>query len=139
MKQYQNKQYLAISAIWYERYLEGTRTYKTSEFPDSVDRFCISLVDLDCDNEELAIDSKVNKFIKEDWEPRIYEMVNRITRHTSDPGVIDFERQQIIAQHKDEVFKFIIQTIQDSGIGWNQGHGGKGYDVSSGYRDQFTE
>ena len=117
MKQYQNKQYLAISAIWYERFLECSRTYGTMEFPASVWRFYYSLLDLD--KEELAIKTKVKTFVEETWEPDIQKKTREVNPHNNDPGIYDFDKQQIISQYIHEVFSFIIQTIQDTGIGWH--------------------
>jgi len=118
MTQYhQNKQYLAISAIWYERFLECSRTQGTQEFPQSVWRFYHSLLDLD--TEELAIKTKVKEYKENIWEPKIKELVEYATRFTNDIDVYDFEYRQITAQHIHELFSFIIQTIQDTGIGWH--------------------
>ena len=117
MKTYQDKQYLAISAIWYERFLECSRTYGTIEFPQSVWRFYYSLLDLD--KEELAIKKKVTKYVEEIWEPSIIKKTRETNPHNNDPGIYDFDKQQIIAQHIHEIFSYIIQTIQDTGIGWH--------------------
>ena len=117
MKTYQDKQYLAISAIWYERFLECSRTYGTIEFPQSVWRFYYSLLDLD--KEELAIKKKVTKYVEEIWEPSIIKKTREANPHNNDPGIYDFDKQQIIAQHIHEIFSYIIQTIQDTGIGWH--------------------
>lgn len=111
-----DKQYLAISAIWYERFLECSRTFGTVEFPSSVWRFYHSLLNLN--NDELAIKDKVKEYVEMVWMPRIESMVEAVTVNTTDAGVQDFEKEQIIAQYIHEVFSFIIQTIQDSGIGW---------------------
>jgi len=113
---YQNKNFVAISAIWYERFLECSRTYGTGEFNSSVWRFYHSLLNLD--DEELNIKSKVKAFIEEEWRPMVREIVRNNTYMTSDPGVIDTERNIAESQYIDQVFDFIIQTIQDSGIGW---------------------
>ena len=117
MKNYQNKQYLAISAIWYERFLECSRTQGTQEFPQSVWRFYHSLLNLDVD--ELEIKKKVEEYVENTWEPNIKEQVDYSTRYTNDIDVYDFEYRQITAQHIHELFSFIIQTIQDTGIGWH--------------------
>jgi len=117
MKNYQDKQYLAISAIWYERFLECSRTFGTSEFTNSVLRFYHSLINLDHD--DLAILDIVTEWKKKTWEPKIKEMVDQVRRQTNDIDTIDFERKQIIKDNIHELFTFIIQTIQDSGIGWH--------------------
>lgn len=116
MMKYQNKSFVAISAIWYERFLECSRTYGTGEFSSSVWRFYHSLLDLD--NDELNIKSKVKGFIEDEWRPMVADVVRSNTYMTSDPGVIDTERDIAESQYIDQVFDFIIQAIQDSGIGW---------------------
>ena len=117
MKNYQDKQNVAVSAIWYERFLECSRTFGTNEFPNSVMRFYHSLLDLNDD--DLAILKRVTEWKKKTWEPKIEEMVNQVRQQTNDIDTIDFERKQIIKDHIHELFTFIIQTIQDSGIGWH--------------------
>ena len=117
MKNWDKQQYLAISAIWYERFLECSRTCGTSEFPSSVMRFYHSLLNLNDD--DLAILDIVTEWKKKTWEPKIKEMVDQVRRQTNDIDTIDFERKQIIKDHIHELFTFIIQTIQDSGIGWH--------------------
>ena len=108
--------FVAISAIWYERYLECSRTCMTSDFPDSVWRFYHSLLNLD--DEDLAIKTKVDNYVKDVWQPRINSVVKNNTQYTTDSDTIRLERRIIEAQYIHEVFDFIIQTIQDSGVGW---------------------
>ena len=118
MTTYQSKQqYVAISAIWYERFLECSRTYGTSEFKDSVLRFYHSLLDLD--KEELAIKTKVTEYKETIWDPHINELVKQATQYTNDRDTIDVDTRGIIKDNIHELFNFIIQTIQDTGIGWH--------------------
>lgn len=111
--------FLAVSAIWYERFLECSRTCMTSEFVNSVWRFYRSLINLDSDNEQFAIKNKIRDYVENVWQPNINRVVEENTRYTNDGDVIRLERQLVEAQYIHEVFEFIIQTIQDSGIGWN--------------------
>jgi hypothetical protein len=126
MSQWDKKQHLLVSAIWYERFLECTRTHGTSEFPKSVMRFYISLINLDHD--ELNILDKVREY-KKNWDQQIVEKVKQATQYTNDSGSIDFERQQIVSENIHELFTFIIQTIQDSGIGWSTQDNYQSFDI----------
>lgn len=108
--------FVAISAIWYERYLECSRTCMTNEFPKSVWRFYYSLLNLD--DEEKAIKNKAKEYIETIWQPKIDNIVEVNTRDTSDPDTVALERRLTEAHLIHELFEFIIQTIQDSGIGW---------------------
>ena len=109
-------QYVGITSIWYERYLECSRTCMTSIFYDSVMRFYKSLLDLDDD--EKAIYSKVKKYYENEWIPMVRNKVRLNTRDTTDEGILDEEYKIICSQCIDELYRFIIQTIQDSGVGW---------------------
>jgi len=108
--------YVAISAIWYERFLECSRTFGTDEFVKSVWRFYHSLLNLDAD--DLAIYTKVTSYLNEVWNPNFAEVVKENTRFLNDISSIEHERDMIEAQLISELYHFIIQTIQDSGIGW---------------------
>lgn len=111
--------FLAVSAIWYERFLECSRTCMTSEFINSVWRFYRSLLNLDSDNAQFAIKDKVKEYVENVWQPNINRVVEENTRYTNDGDVIRLERRLVESQYIHEVFEFIIQAIQDSGIGWN--------------------
>lgn len=111
--------FLAVSAIWYERFLECSRTCMTSEFVNSVWRFYRSLLNLDSENEQFAIKDKVREYVDEVWHPNIKHIVENNTYHTNDGDVIRLEEKLVESQYIHQVFDFIIQTIQDSGIGWN--------------------
>jgi hypothetical protein len=115
MKQHE-KGFVAISAIWYERYLECSRTCMTNEFPNSVWRFYHSLLNLDDD--EMAIKKIVTEYINKTWQPKINKIVYDNTINTTDESSIDVEHRLVESQYINELFGFIIQTIQDSGVGW---------------------
>jgi len=120
--------YVAISAIWYERFLECSRTYGTVEFVKSVWRFYHSLLNLN--NEDLAIFSKVKTYIDEVWTPTLNTMVFEASESLNDTSSIEHEREMIEAQTVSDVFHFIIQTIQDSGIGWFTSEEMQSYQIS---------
>lgn len=112
-----DKQYVAISAIWYERFLECSRTQGTDEFPNSVMRFYYSLLNIN--DEDLAIQTKVKEYMENVWEPSIKKKIEAVTSYTNDMDTISVDSRYIIADNIHLVFTFIIQTIQDSGIGWH--------------------
>lgn len=114
MKRFQD--YVAISAIWYERFLECSRTNRTSEFVDSVYRFYNSLLDLD--DKDLAIKKKVDGYYKDSYIPVVDGEVKQRTRYVMDNDAVEAERSIVEREHINKLFHFIIQTIQDSGIGW---------------------
>lgn len=59
--------FVAVSAVWFERYLECSRTHGTEVFPRSVWRFCHSLLNLG--EGKLAVKDIVDKYIAEVWSP----------------------------------------------------------------------
>jgi len=110
--------FIAVSAIWYERFLECSRTCMTSEFVNSVWRFYHSLINLDSENDKLAIKDMVRNYVENVWRPKINKIIEDNTHYTNDSDVIRLESRLVESQYIHEVFDFIIQTIQDSGIGW---------------------
>ena len=113
----QDRSFVAISAIWYERFLECSRTYGTIEFKNSVWRFYHSLLNLDED--QYAIYNKVKEYVENSWMPGLEETIRETAESLSDPSSIEHEREMIESQYIVEVFHFITQAIQDSGIGWH--------------------
>jgi len=130
-----DKQYVGISSIWYERYLECSRTCMTPLFYDSVMRFYKSLLDIDSDKK--AIYSKVKNYYETEWLSMVKNKVRYNTQDTNDDGILDEEYKITRSQCVDELYRFIIQTIQDSGIGWDIREAGSGYDISTRYKDDF--
>jgi len=102
--------------IWYERFLECSRTQGTSEFSKSVWRFYSSLLNLD--DKELAIKSKVDDYVDNIWKPEIKKVVRNHIHGSTNSGIINAEWKIVEKQNIHLVFDFIIQTIQDSGLGW---------------------
>jgi hypothetical protein len=114
------KSNIAISVIWYERYLECSRTYKTDLFSDSVWRFHISLINLGED--KLAIKKKVDDYLENIWRPKLKQDVEEALENDH----IQINNQQLVRHYYNlfedsnikDLFQYITQTIQDSGIGW---------------------
>ena len=110
--------FIAVSAIWYERFLECSRTQGTDEFSSSVWRFYHSLLNLG--ENDLAIKNIVVKYTDNIWRPKLEqrfgEEVEKITSSTR--GVKHFIRGFVEKELIVQLFEFMIQTIQDSGIGW---------------------
>lgn len=126
--------FIAISAIWYERFLECSRTYGTSEYPHSVWRFYHSLLNLGTD--KLAIKTIIQNYVENEWEPMTLYLLIKQTRYTTDSDVINHNRKQIELQHIHLVFDHIVQTIQDSGIGWTIiGSDGSAWDYDDAIKD----
>ena len=119
---------IVISAIWYERFLECSRTFGTGEFPSSVMRFYNSLLDIDDD--ELAIFSKVKEYKETVFDVLIERIVLENTFNTNDVNTIETERMSAVRDNIHLLFRMIIQTIQDSGIGWSTGMDIKTYSIS---------
>lgn len=114
------KSFVAISAIWYERFLECSRTQGTEEFPNSVWRFYHSLLNLG--ENELAIKDQVKKYINENWsihlDTYIQDTINKEHINSNDYQEIVRIENNCKKQMMVNLFEFIIQTIQDSGVGW---------------------
>lgn len=110
--------YIAISAIWYERFLECSRTHGTDGFPGSVWRFYHSLLNLGADN--LAIKKQVDDYILNVWQPELEKKLEIEYRKTKSQttGIKQFIRKFVEQEHITNLFSFMIQIIQDSGIGW---------------------
>ena len=109
------KQNIAISLVWYERYIDCSRSYKTTQFYNDVERFYNSLLDIDHDKR--AIRSMVTKYIDDEWSPSIRaEIVERTAGYDeSSKAAIS---KLVVDNKAEDLFHFIIQAIQDSGIGW---------------------
>lgn len=108
---------IAISAIWFRRFVECSDMQGTSEYPATVWRFYHSLLNLDDDKK--AIKDMVDKFLIEDWKPEVNYYVEKNTTHTTDVDVIEGERKLMEASFIHKLFYNIVQTIQDSGVGWH--------------------
>jgi len=114
-----NNNFIAVSVIWFKRFDECSNTLGTSFFPLSVWKFYHSLLDLDDKN--YKIKTIVKDYFENVWQPKVLMIVDRNTRNTTDAGTIQSEQELVESQYIVELFEFIIQTIQDSGIGWPTG------------------
>jgi hypothetical protein len=112
----ESSRFVSVTAIWYERYLECSRTYGTDVFSDSVWRFYHSLLNLA--EGKLAIRDMVDDYLKNIWYPKINKIVAKNTEGFTDVTNRDMEKQITESEYIFEVFDFIKQTIQDSGVGW---------------------
>ena len=114
------KTFVAVSAIWFERFLECSRTYGTEEFTDSVWRFYHSLLNLGED--KLAIKNIVNDYLRDDWRPRLDSKIDDSLKeehiNVNDKPIVNLFSKLCEKELIVELFEFIIQVIQDSGVGW---------------------
>ena len=129
-------QFVAVSQIWTKAYYNCMETYGTDLFITKVWGFYHSLLDLGQDD-ELKIKSKVTNYIKEIWDPAFNEAVaESVKEETSDTqNVLEWHMSKVMRIHIKALYEYIIQTIQDSGIGWEFSKGGGGYDIGT----KFTE
>lgn len=119
---------VVISAIWTRRFVECSDMQGTNEYPASVWRFYHSLLNLDDDKK--AIKSKVDKYLVDEWKPEVNYYVEKNTVHTTDVDVIEGERKLIEASFIHKLLYFIIQNIQDSGVGWHTNDDMQNYMIS---------
>jgi len=114
------KSFVAVSAIWYERYLECSRVQGTEAFTKSVWRFYHSLLNLGED--KLAIRDKVKEYCNKTWRPTLKLKSELECKQSNISPYNVASRDVTYGQVENEIiidlFEFIIQTIQDSGCGW---------------------
>jgi hypothetical protein len=106
------------TAVWFERYIECSRTYDTPEFVHSVKRFYRSLLDLDKTNEDNKIMTKTNNFYFNEWKPKVDDISRRKSSYTTDIDTIESIRKEVESEYIYELFDFIKQIIQFSEAGW---------------------
>jgi hypothetical protein len=109
---------VAVNVIWFERFVECSRSQGTPNFVDSVWRFYWSLIDLG--EGDYAIKTKVDNYIKDTWRPEFKKQYNQeIENQQSDTDAIKrFLYSSVEANRIPYLFNFIIQTIQNSELGW---------------------
>lgn len=117
MQTHKKNPFVAVSAIWYERFLECSRTYGTDIFTKSVWRFYHSLLNLG--EGKLAIKNIVYQYYTEEYLPELEYRINesidsKNVTYGLRKGIKALEEQRLIVN----LFEYIIQTIQDSGVGW---------------------
>ena len=120
---FEKKHFIAVSAIWFERFLECSRSQGSSFFSKSVWRFYHSLLNLGED--KLAIKNLVKDYIDTVWYPELMIVVSDDCSRSNVSTDMDYDmsNRKLIYDlneqiHVVKLFEFIIQTIQDSGIGW---------------------
>ena len=115
----EKKHNVAVAVIWFQRYKECSDTQGTPRFTSSVWRFYHSLLNL---GDELPVKTKVSEYIKNIWKPNVDQIVQRRLTldniSTNDDNNISLYTDEVINERIVELFEYIIQTIQDSGVGW---------------------
>jgi len=114
------KAFVAVSAIWFERFLECSRVQGTELFPKSVWRFYHSLLNLG--ENELAIKDIIKDYYNSTWKPKL-ELAAEMECKRERISINNTSSRSVIYQENEaeliiELFEFITQTIQDSGVGW---------------------
>jgi len=110
-------QNVAISIVWYRRFCETSDCIGTEHESDAVWKFYHSLLNLG--EGKLAIKDIVQEYIRNTWRPKVvsfYEDTIGVNR-----GVPELEltySRDAENRYIKELFSFIIQTIQDSGVGF---------------------
>lgn len=118
----EKKPFIAVSLIWFERFMECSRCQGSPEFPRAVWKFVHSLVNLGSDKK--AIKDRVTDYIEKTWYPHFIEVVNADCENSnvSDMDYDMLSRKLIFDLNEQSqivnLFEFITQTIQDSGVGW---------------------
>jgi len=109
--------HIAIASIWYERVLEASRNINTNYEVNSIWKLYYSLINIGED--KLAIRDIVQDYINQIWQPKVNQYYEERIGHGR--GIPELE----LTYHKDaerryirDLFNFITQTIQDSGVGW---------------------
>ena len=111
---------VAVAVIWFTCYADCQKTYGSEYFTNSVWCFYHMLNDLD--NDKMAIKTKVSNYIKNTWKPNVNHIAHkRLTTDNispNDENNIALYTDEVTNERIVELFEFIIQTIQDSGVGW---------------------
>ena len=116
MTQYQNNQHVAVYIVWFEKYRDCSNyTPGTDEFYQSVKRFLVVLTNIGPGKD--AVDDIVDDYYNK-WLSSVNVELNYVTQYTNDGCTIEEEEKIICKRRIHEVFKFIVQTIQDTGRGW---------------------
>lgn len=126
---------LAIVETWTMHYIKCSFTNRTPDFVNNVLNFYDALLDLDEDKKAIA--TKVNNYYENTYLPELKKEIEEQTYHTTDESTIESHRTQIENGYIRKLFKFIIQTIQKSGVGWQLRGSGKGYYVGADNVDEF--
>lgn len=136
------QQYIAISVIWFEAFKDcrQAEAFNPGAFPDIVRSFYDSLLDItkydpnaedEADN-KLAIKTLVDIYYFNEWQPQVDKVFNeRLKRAFSETeGKKAQIRNDVENLFIKDLYKKIIQVIQDSGIGWPTEDEYKNYMIS---------
>lgn len=114
------QQYIAISVIWFKAFSDCREAQASNPglFPSIVQSFYDSLLDLGKD--KMAIKSIVEKYVNEEWQPVVdKEILVKLKNAWSETeNKKDQIKRDVTNSHIKKIYTKIIQTIQDSGIGW---------------------
>jgi hypothetical protein len=113
-----DKSNVAVNVIWFERFVECSRSQGTPNFVDSVWRFYWSLIDLG--EGDFAIKKKVDEYLNDIWFPRVNKLIKtNLENATSESDAIKKDiKDSVNLDQIGYLFNFIIQTIQNSDLGW---------------------
>ena len=112
-----HKENIAVSYVWLRRFVECSDLIGTEGATSAVWRFYDSLIDIGED--KLAIKTIVTDFINNVWRPKVNDYI--LEHIEACEGLEELEirlKNEAEKLHIRLLFNFIIQTIQDSGIGW---------------------
>ena len=115
------KSYVAIASIWYRRYMECSDLIGYDDlFTKAVWKFYWSLLDVDEDDK--AIKTKVDKYLNDEWRPSLHIAIADSMKqdHISPNDKTNYRLYYRLNENDliKYLFTKIIQTIQDSGIGF---------------------
>lgn len=109
---------IAVNIVWFERFVECSRTQGTDAFVNSVWRFYWSLIDLG--EGDYAIKTKVDEYIKNEWLPDVQNryQIELAKENSETDSIKRFIYSSVESDRMPLLFRFIIQTIQNSKLGW---------------------
>lgn len=130
---------IPIHFVWFERIRECSASQGTSNFVDSVWRLYWILIDLGEDN--LAIQSKVEEYIKNEWKPEFKNQYDKeLSNQQSDTDAIKrFIYSSVEQDRIPYLFRFIVQTIQNAKLGWTLPKGDREHYELLGYMGEDAE
>jgi hypothetical protein len=131
------KRNVAIAELWTKHYELCSFTNGTDEFVRNVYNFYDCLIDLDDDKKAIA--TKVKRYYDTVYEPELNSLIDSAIAYTSDLSSQEEERQIVTKNHIRKLFRFIIQTIQDSGIGWQSTSRDRGHYELSGFMGKDSD
>jgi len=127
------QQYIAISQLWTKAYFNcmEAQAFNPPIFAEVVESFYDSLLDLGPDKLQIRtiVETYYNTELMPFYDLLVSEEINNNWANTR--GNLDRIKRDKKKLLMPLLYKKIIQTIQDSGIGWELSKGGDGYDISA--------